>query len=193
MPALLNFSDASPVVLVIMLIIAVFLWIEGYRLYKLAVFFLGFIAGFSLSGLILNSVTGLPVPALVIQVVVGLALGAASFLILKLGLFIAAACAVFFLLNNLLQSLGIVGTVISFAAAVVAGFVATKADKPVIIVLTSIIGGFAITGALLRLIMLIPYDLSFLPGEGSIVWLIVKVLVSAVGIAIQFSKVKDED
>ncbi len=193
MLSIFNFSDASPVVLVIMLIISVFLWIEGYRLYKLAVFFLGFIAGFSLSALILQAVPSLPVPGIVIQVVVGLALGAASFLILKLGLFIAAACAAFILLSNLLQSLGMAGTVISFAAAVVAGFVATKVDKPVIIVLTSIVGGFAIIGVLLQLIKALPYDTSFLPAEGTIVWLIVKVLVSAVGIAIQFSKVKDED
>jgi len=190
---IINLSEASPPVLVLVLIIAVFLWIEGYRLYKLAVFFLGFMTGFTLSAFILKYISAVPVPGIIIQVVVGLALGAASFLILKLGLFIAAACAAFLLLSNLLHSLGITGTVIAFAAAVVAGFVATKADKPVIIVLTSIVGGFALTEVLYRLVLLIPYDTSFLPPEKSIIWLIVKALVSAVGIAVQYSKVRDED
>ena len=188
-----NFSDASPVVLCLILVIAVFLWLEGYRLYRLAVFFLGFITGFTLCGMVLKLITALPVPGIIIQIIVGLAVGAASFFVLKLGLFIAAASAVFLILNNLLQSLSMVGVVIAFAAAVVAGFVATKADKPVIIVITGLIGGFIIPDVVLQLIKIIPYDTSFINGVSPIALLIAKALLAAVGIAAQFSKTKEED
>lgn len=188
-----SLSGASPLVLVLALIIAAFLWMEGYRLYRLAVFFLGFLTGFTLSAMILKLIPSIPAPALVVQVVAGLLMGAASFMVLKLGLFIAAACASFLVLSNILHSLSTVGVIIAFAAAVVAGFIATKADKPVIIVLTGIVGGFALPSILLQLITLLPYDTGFLPPERSLVWIIVKVLLSGIGIAIQFSKVKDKD
>ncbi len=187
------FSEASPLVLVLTLIIAVFLWMEGYRLYRLAVFFLGFMTGFTLSGMVLKLIPAVAVPGLVIQIICGVLVGAAAFLVLKLGLFIAAACAAFLVLSNLLQSLSTIGMVIAFAAAVVAGFVATKADKPVIIVLTAVVGGFAIPSVLLRLLSAMSVDAGFLPPESSFIWIIVKVVVAGLGIAIQFSKNRDDD
>ena len=190
---IMNLSGASPIVLILALIIAVFLWIEGYKLYRLAVFFLGFITGFMLTGMVAKFIPSMPVSVLIFQIAAGVLLGALAFFVLKLGLFIAAACAAFIVLNNILQSLGTAGMIIAFAAAVVAGFVATKADKPVIIALTGILGGFAIPSIFIAILGIIPYDTGFLPPENSFIWLAVKVVLSAVGIVIQFSKDKGED
>ncbi len=187
------FAEASPLVLVLMLIIAVFLWMEGYRLYRLAVFFLGFMTGFTISGMVVKLIPTVTVPSLVIQIICGLIVGAAAFLVLKLGLFIAAACASFLVLSNILQSLSTVGMIIAFAAAVVAGFVATKADKPVIIVLTAVVGGFAIPSLLLRLLSVMSVDTGFLPAEKSFIWVIVKIVFAGIGLAIQFSKNKEDN
>ncbi len=189
----INFSDSSPVALIILLIIALFLWGAGFRLYKLAVFFLGFMCGFAISGLAGTLFPAPPVPFVIIQVIVGLAVGATAFLILKLGLFIGAAFGTFLILSNVLQSLETIGIVIAFAAAVVAGFIATKADKPVIIVLTGLLGGFMIPQVVSRLIRILPIDTSFLPGEKSVVYLIIGAFLSALGIALQFNNSKEED
>ncbi len=182
-------SDTSPIVLVIALIVALFIWGAGYKLYRLAVFFLGFLAGFILCGTVVKLVPSPPVSVIVIQIAVGLAMGAASFFILKLGLFIAAGCAVFFVLNNLFQSqsMGSVGLIIAFAAAVVAGFIATKADKPVIMVFTGILGGFAIISILYKIALILPIDTSILPPERSLVVIAVKAVLALAGIGIQFA------
>ena len=184
--------DSSPIVLGLSLVIAVFLWAEGYKLYKLAVFFLGFIVGFTVSGNIIKLIPTFPWQSFIVQIICGLVLGALSFLVIKLGFFIGAACAVFIVVNPLLSPLGVIGSVIAFASAVVAGFIATKADEPVIILLTSVVGGFMIPAILLKILILSPYDVSFLPGENSIVWLIVKVILSAAGVGIQFMKQRDD-
>lgn len=185
--------DSSPIVLGLSLVISVFLWAEGYKLYRLAVFFLGFIVGFTVSGGIIKLIPSFPAQAFIAQIICGVVLGALSFIIIKLGFFVGAACAVFMVTNSLLKPLGTIGMVIAFASAVVAGFVATKADEPVIILLTSIAGGFMIPAILLRIIMLTPYDVSFLPRESSVVWLIVKIVLSAVGAGIQFAKKKADN
>ena len=191
----MNISESSPIVLGLSLVIAVFLWVEGYRLYKLAVFFLGFIVGFMLCGSVLKLFPPLPWPNIITQVAFGLLVGAASFMIVKLGLFVAAACAAFLVVNNLLSSgsLGVAGLAIAFACAVIAGFIATKADEPVVIILTGIVGGFAIPTILLKIAALIPYNTDFLPGERSVFWLIVKVALSVAGIGIQFLKKKSKE
>ena len=186
-------NNASPIVLVLALIIAVFLWGAGYKLYRLAVFFLGFIAGFTISGMITKLIPDIPIQAIIIQILCGLAVGAVSFLVLKLGLFVAAACATFLVLNNLLQSLEITGLIIAFAAAVVAGFIATKADKPVIIVLTGILGGFAIPMVLYQIFEIMPFDIPALPPQNSLILYIVKIALSLVGIIIQFAQTKEEE
>ncbi|MCR4589222.1 MAG: hypothetical protein K5668_00180 [Lachnospiraceae bacterium] len=189
----ISLAGASPIVLILALIIAVFLWMEGYKLYRLAVFFLGFITGFMLTGMAAQFIPTMPVSILILQIAVGLVLGAAAFMVWKLGIFIAAACGIFLVLKNILASLETVGMVIAFAAAVVGGFVATKADKPVIIIITGIVGGFAIPTILLQLMSFIPYDMGFLPPQSSFIWIIVKVVVSAAGIGIQFSQAKESD
>ncbi len=188
-----NFSDNSPLVLVLLLVISFFLWIAGYKLYKLAVFFLGFMAGYTLCGMAGTLFPAPPVPFVIIKVIVGIALGAAAFMILKFGLFIAAAFAAFMILSTLLKSLDTIGMVIAFAAAVVAGFVATKADKPVIIVLTGLLGGFMIPRVLLSLIKAFSLELSFLPENNSFIWIIAGVVMAAIGIAIQFNQDKERD
>lgn len=189
----LSLVGTNPILLILAMIIAVFLWMEGYKLYKLAVFFLGFITGFTLAGMITNYIPTIPFPVLIIQITAGLLLGASAFLIWKFGLFIAAACAAFMVLSNLLSSLGTIGMIIAFAAAVVGGFVATKADEPVIMVLTGIVGGFAIPSIFIGLLTFIPFNIGFLPPENSFIWLIVKLVLSAIGIGIQFAKNKEED
>ena len=189
----LSLVGTNPILLILAMIIAVFLWMEGYKLYKLAVFFLGFITGFTLAGMITNYIPTIPFPVLIIQIAAGLLLGASAFLIWKFGLFIAAACAAFMVLSNLLSSLGTIGMIIAFAAAVVGGFVATKADEPVIMVLTGIVGGFAIPSIFIELLAFIPFNIGFLPPENSFIWLIVKLVLSAIGIGIQFAKNKEED
>lgn len=191
----MNFlSDTSPLVLVLALIVAFFLWGAGYRLYKLAVFFLGFLAGFTLCGGIINTfLPAPPIPGIIIQVVFGLAVGAVSFLVVKVGLFVAAACAVFMILSGLLERLGMAGLIIAFASAVVAGFIATKADKPVIIVITGILGGFAIPMILYRLAGTASFDTSFLPPERSLVVIAVEVVLSVAGILIQFASNREKN
>ena len=189
----LSLAGSNPIILILAMIIAVVLWMEGYKLYKLAVFFLGFITGFTVAGMITNFIPDIPVPSLVIQIAVGLLLGASAFLIWKFGLFIAAACAAFMVLSNFLESLGTIGMIIAFAAAVVGGFVATKADEPVIMVLTGIAGGFAIPSIFIELLAFVPFNTGFLPPEDSFIWLIVKIVMAAIGIGIQFAKNKEKD
>ncbi len=187
-------SDTSPLLLVLALIVAFFLWGAGYKLYKLAVFFLGFLAGFTLCGTLINAFWPAPqIPSMIIQIVVGLAVGAVSFLVVKVGLFVAAACAVFMVLSGLLERLGMAGLIIAFASAVVAGFIATKADKPVIIVITGILGGFAIPMIIYRLAGAVSFDTSFLPPERSLVVIAVEVVLSVAGILIQFASNRDKN
>ena len=189
----LNLADTSPAVLILLLLVAFFFWVEGYRLYKLAVFFLGFMAGYTLAGMAERFVPAPPIPFIIIKILCGLALGAAAYMILQFGLFIAAAFAAFMILSNLLDPLKTVGLVIAFAAAVVAGFIATKADKPVIIVLTGLLGGLMIPKLLLHLADAFSVELSFLPSRNSFIWLIVSAVLAAIGIAIQFSKNKESE
>ncbi len=189
----LNLADTSPVVLILLLFVAFFFWVEGYRLYKLAVFFLGFMAGYTLCTMAEKYLPAPPIPFIIIKVLCGLALGAAAYMIIKFGLFIAAAFSAFMILIGVLEPLKTVGMIIAFASAVVAGFIATKADKPVIIVLTGLLGGLMIPRLLLYLASAFSLELSFLPPARSYIWLIVSAVLAAIGIAIQFSKNKESE
>ena len=79
---------------------------------------------------------------------------------------------------------GIIVTIVSVALAYVIARFSVTMTRPVLVCLTSVIGGFAAINFLIDLIPVFPYELE-LPPASSFIWIFAKIFLSAAGVGIQ--------
>ncbi len=169
---------------------------EGYRIYKMILGALGFVFGFRIGYLIFSGLSWTGEKLLMAEAFCGLLLMVLAYRIYLAGIFIAAFQFCWINLPVYINIIfkdkldetgvfrGIIVTIISIVAALVAARASVKLSRPVIVCLTAVIGGFAMINYFLMLIPVFPYELS-LPAENSIIWLGAKVFLSAAGVGIQ--------
>ena len=186
----------------VLLLCMLYLCFRGYKLYRVALFILGFLAGYVLSGSLL-SLLGDKVPAdksHLIMLIAGVVLGILSSTIVNLGVFFAVFHFVRYVLGGPIATVVIgflekkvtipafllptLTGIIGFAAALLLARLARRFLAPVIRVLTAVTGGFyAVDAALLILAALLPEMV--LPARGSLLVTGAKLILAAAGIFVQ--------
>ncbi|MCR5419104.1 MAG: TMEM198/TM7SF3 family protein [Lachnospiraceae bacterium] len=193
----------GPVLCGVMILLSLLICFEGYKLYRLALLCMGFAVGFSLTHKVLEALK-VPLSAqqfLMAQTIVGIICAVISASLVKIGVFLiayyfvkhslAAPIAAFVLglageklsIPNFLTP--ILTSVIGLVAAFWIARLTADSLRPVIVILTAAVGGFALINYLVALFPVFPYDLSFMPPEGSMIWMGAKVFVTAAGVGIQ--------
>ena len=184
----------------ILLVIAGFICLEGYRIYRMALAGIGFAVGYSQIHNFVKDVEMTEQTMFMVQVIAGLVCAALAYTVLKIGIFIAVY---HFVQANLSAGLAallaeklnipqlaypLFAAVAGAAIATLIAFLSTKAERTVVVAVTAVIGGFAAISFFIKLIPLSPVDISFLNNVPETGWLIAKVVLSAFGFMVQGPK-----
>ncbi len=187
----------------VMLVLCLVLCLEGYQIYRLALLLIGFAMGFvtmhsllDTAGVVLTSEQ-----RLMAQGIAGIILAILSTTIVRVGVFISAFYfAKYFLAGPIAQFIlariegkvdypKILTPVITNALALIVAFIfaklAVESLRPVIVILTAAVGGFALVNIFVQMIPIFPINISFMPGEGSFIWGIAKLFMTAAGVGVQ--------
>jgi len=177
----LDFSGAPTYC--IFLIIAAFVCLEGIKLYKMVLYFGAFIFGFRYAHDFLWARVPNDEILLMIEVAAGLALAVLAWKIYLAGVGMLA----FQFARDVSKDYfdGPHAVAICLVVSIVVALLAIKLNRMVIVILTAVVGGFAMVNIFIQLIDVFPVDLSAFPDASSPVWLFAKVFMSAAGVGIQ--------
>ncbi|MCR4689902.1 MAG: TMEM198/TM7SF3 family protein [Lachnospiraceae bacterium] len=199
--AQMRFEGAA--VYIVMMIVALIICFEGYRLYRLALLVIGFVTGYTQITVILGYFINLTDSRqiLLIRVVAGLICAIASAAVVKVGVFLAVysfvkeslatgiAMYVLTLLGKEDQIppflLPLVVNILGLAAAYVIAKLTTKFLQPVIIVLTAAVGGFCVVNLFLTVLPVLLGTDTFSPPPSSMIWTFARLGFTVVGILVQ--------
>ena len=196
---LANIKFEGIIMYLVFLIVAMLICFEGYKLYRIALLIVGFVAGYSLAHNVIGYL-GQPMTdnqMLMVQSIAGVVCAAASASIVRLGVFVlvyyfvkksvAAPLAAFlfgligdkasipeFLQPVIVNALGLL------AAAVVARLAANSL-KNAIAILTAAFGAFTAVDMFIKIIPYIPYVSSYLPEGNSVIYTGAKLVLTLTG------------
>lgn len=194
---LANIEFTGVLLCVVMMLVAGYICLEGYGIYKMALSVIGFCVGFSRIHPYLEKMNLGSETMLMIQAIVGLICGALAVFYVQVGIFLAAyhftqanlAAVCTAALAERLSVPQIVypvfAAVVGVGLGVLCGFLAAKAQRPVIVILTAVIGGFATVNFFLQMLPQFPVDMHFLPDETHPLWVFAKLFLSAAGVGVQ--------
>ncbi len=163
--------------------------LEGFKLYKMILYAAAFIFGFRYAHDYLWALIPSDEMLLMVEVAAGLLLAVLSYKIYLAGVFMLAYQ---FARENLKSYFdGPFAVLLCIGASLLVAFLCMKANRMVIVILTSVVGGFAMVNFFVKLIPVFPVDLSAFPPPQSVIWLGAKVFLSAAGVGIQ--DVREQD
>lgn len=186
---LANIELSGAPILCIYLAICAFICLEGFKIYKLVLYVAGFTFGFRYTHDYLWALIPNDEILLMVEVAAGLILAVLSYKIYLagLGMFVYQ-----FARENLRDYFdGPMAIITCIVVSALIAFIATKANRLVIVVITAVVGGFSMVNVFIKLIPVFPVDLSFFPAASSIVWYVAKIFLSAAGVLVQ--DVRDPD
>ncbi len=182
---------------VILMLIAGYICLEGYGIYKMALGFIGFGVGYSHSHNILARFNMSAESMLLVQVIAGLICAALAWSVVKAGIFIAVYHFVQANLSTVLVAAlaerlpipevayPLFAAVAGAAAAAGIAYLSTKGERIVVVAVTAAVGGFAAVSYFTKMIPVFPIDINFLNRVPAAVWLFAKVFLSAAGFMVQ--------
>ncbi|MCR5178211.1 MAG: hypothetical protein K6C95_04415 [Lachnospiraceae bacterium] len=156
---------------------------EGFRIYKMVLYAAAFFFGFRYARDYLWALIPNDELLLMIEVAAGLLLAVLAYKIYLLGIFLLAYQ---FARENLRDFFsGPFAILLCIGASILVAFLAMKANRMVVVILTAVVGGFAMVNFFVKMIPVFPVDLSTFPPPQSVIWLFAKVFLSAAGVGIQ--------
>jgi len=181
----------------VFMLVAVVICLEGYGIYKAALLVIGFAVGYSHVGKYFD-LTSLPDDSrLMVQCGVGLFIAVLAGVFVKIGIFIAAyhfaqtnlsGIMVAFLAKQLKlpeEKYDLYAGVLGIVVAALVAYLAMRAERLAVVILTALVGGFAAVDFFVQMIPVFPVDISFLEKLPSMVWIVLKFLLSAAGVGVQ--------
>ena len=190
--------DFNGVLLCVVLMLAAgYICLEGYGIYKMALSAIGFSVGFSRAHIVVEKLALADETMLMVQAVVGLICGALAVIYVRFGIFMATY---HFVQRNLAAALGAAlaaklslptflvptfSALVGIAVGVGAGYLMAKAERPVVVIVTAVVGGFAAVGFFLQMVPNFPVDMHYIPAADSQIWVIAKLFLSAAGAGVQ--------
>ena len=185
--------------LVVLTLASVYICLEGYGIYRMALSVIGFAVGYSHARQILDilHIQIADGSSVIIQVIIGLICAGLAYSVLKIGIFIAAYHFVqvnfsAMLVAALAERISIpeaVYPIFAAVAGVVIAFLiaklAVKSERLVIVALTAAVGGFAAVGFFREMIPVFPVNINFMQRIPEVIWLGAKIFLSAAGFMVQ--------
>ncbi len=192
----------------LMTVAAIYLCFEGFRIYKMALGFIGFLAGFLTSARYIplfwsKFLPNTPIDnekLLMVETGIGLACALAAYFVSQVGVFLTAYQ---FSMSNLVPILSgrTVATIedmgrdakfwqplVGIALGLLLAYLTTKATRPIIVIITAVVGGFAIVNGVYGILVYFPEQFRVTPPNIPLFWMGAKVFLSAAGVGIQGTK-----
>lgn len=200
--ALASMEFNSLMIYALLMLAAVMICFEGFRLYKLALMMIGFAAGYSRVHGVISAFTLTDEQMLMVQTIAGLICGILAGAVVHVGIFIAAyhfaqanlsAVIVAMLAEKVNVSPFLEPIFSRLCGALVAAIIAwlaVKSERLVVVILTAVIGAFAAVNFFFEMVPIFPADIGFFLRIPAIVIAGVKVALSAAGVGIQGVKNK---
>lgn len=192
-----NMEFSSALMYALLLVAACFICFEGYRIYRVALMAIGFCVGYSRAHLLLDGWQLTDEQMLMAQAIAGILLGLLAGVIVHAGIFIAAYhfaqvnCSAM-LTAMLLERVDVPKLLEPIASrlagvliAALIAWLAVKAERLVVVLLTAVIGGFAIVNIFLNMVPVFPVDVSFFLSIPTVFYSIAKVGISIAGVGVQ--------
>ena len=192
-----NIKFEGVLMYVILLLIAGFICMEGYGIYRAALGVIGFAVGYSHIHTFVKGFELTDQTMFMVQVIAGLICAGLAYTVLKIGIFIAVYHFVQANLSAILVSLlaeklsipeiayPIFSAVAGAGIAALIAHLSTKAERIVVVSVTAVLGGFAAVGFFTKMIPVFPVDITFLEKVPEAVWTGAKVFLSAAGFMVQ--------
>ena len=168
------------VVAVINIVIGIIVLLAGYKLNKALISLCGFIFGYQLLESIVSNMDLTNGIVIALSIVGGIIFATFSFKLYLFGIFIAIFLAVFSICEMTI-AIDNLKFIISIVVGIIAGILGIKFTKPIFIIMTSLSGGFLIVNYLLQLFNL----------NSWIVFFIFGIVISMIGMKVQFNTNKN--
>lgn len=187
----------------VLIVAALVICFEGYRIYRMALLLMGFAVGYTQAHFFLDFIhsTAQGELKLMIQAVIGVVCAILSSSVVRVGVCFSAyffakyALAVpiaDFVMDLIKKKADIpellipaITSAIGLIAAYYIAKLAVESLRPVIVILTAAVGGFSLVNSFIGMIPYFPYDLSFMPGAGNVIWTAAKLFLTGAGVGIQ--------
>lgn len=194
---LANMEFDNALIYLLLIAAAALICFMGYKIYKYALIAIGFVVGYTRAHLITSAFNISDEHMLMAQLIVGLICAVLAGMVVHIGIFIAAyhfaqANIAAILAAMLAEKITaptlfqpIITRVLGVVIAAVVAWLAVKSERIVVIVLTAVIGGFAIVNFFVRMVPAIPIDVTILLSVPAIVWTVIKVGLSFAGFSVQ--------
>ncbi len=143
--------ETQTFVLIVTLIIGLLACFMGYRLNRVVVMIVGFYFGYQLGIAFLPQIISDSSLIPIASIVVGIIVGYMAFSMYLLGIFILCFMLAYDICDSFIE-MEMLKVIIGAVAGVIAGVIGVNFVRPIMIILTSLIGGFLITRAGLELL-----------------------------------------
>ncbi len=165
------------------LAIAVFVCLEGIKLYKMVLYAGAFIFGYRTAHDLFWALIPSDEVLLMVEVASGLLLAVLAWRIYLAGV---AMLVYQFARENLRDFFdGPFAVILCFVVSMLVAFISIKLNRTVIVILTAVVGGFAAVDYFIQLIKVFPVPLTSFPADSSPIWIFAKIFMSAAGVGIQ--------
>lgn len=165
--------------------------LEGIRVYKAVLLLYGFVNGYNLATDFMHLVPQDKIPGffsqdweIMFRVMCGLLVAVFAYRIVLFGIF----SAVFRVMRvNLADYFsGEYAVLLGMASAGALAWFSVKMTRPVLVIVTAVVGGFSAVCFFQQLLPVFPYELgNMFPPDSSPLWMAAKVIVSAAGVGVQ--------
>ena len=187
----------------VIMLAALLICLEGYQIYRLALLIIGFAAGYLIMHRLIEfaNVQLGSQQMLMVQGIAGIVCAILAASVVRAGVFISTYTLMRHglaqpIANMILDKAGekikipsifipVILSVLSVIVAILVAKLAVSSLRPVIVIITAACGAFTLVSCFIKIIPLFPFDLSFMPGEGSVIWAAAKLALSCAGVGIQ--------
>ena len=167
--------DTQTIILIASIITGLLACFMGYRLNKVIIMIIGFYVGYKLGDTYLPNLISDDVPVKFLSVVIGIIVGFAAFSLYLFGIFILCFLLAYTLCEVFIDT-ETIKIIIGVVAGVVAGIIGVKFVRPIMIIATSLTGGFLAVSSIMSLINY----------ESSSIYIICGLILAAIGALAQF-------
>lgn len=167
--------ETQTIVLIVSLIVGFLACFMGYRLNKIVVMIVGFYFGYQLGVTFLPQIISDSAIIPIISVVIGLVIGFAAFNMYLLGIFILCFFLAYTICDSFIDA-QFLKIIIGAVAGVIAGLIGVNFVRPIMIVLTSLVGGFLIASSGLDLLNI----------DNNVIYILIGLILAVLGALAQF-------
>ena len=167
--------ETQTIILIVSLIIGILSCFMGYRLHRIVVMVIGFYFGYKIGDIFLPQVMSDASLIPIISVIIGIFVGYMAFSMYLLGIFVLCFMVAYTICGSFIE-LEMLKIIIGAVAGVIVGIIGVNYVRPIMIILTSLIGGFLISGSGLDLLNI----------DNTVIYILIGLVLAILGALAQF-------